>query len=199
MGEPLIRSFDDFDQLLQRIDTARNPYLFDTNLKYGLFLRHILLKGTHDETLYVSVGEAEWVYGFLSRLLQETTSEDNKPKFSKLAILHLSKEAAERFEKEKRLSVNFYGRMNGNIEGLKKLSSVNKIKFCSILCEDIPNFHGYMFGNWVLKGEWKRDNSGTYGVRTSLEAFNRNKNEWDFELFNKMFDRNKINWISNNA
>jgi hypothetical protein len=107
MGESLIRNFDEFDQLLQRIDIARNSYLFDTNLKYGLFLRHILIKGTRDKTLYVSAGEADWVYGFLTRLLQETKNEDNQPKFSKLVVLHLSEEAALRFENEKWLSVNF--------------------------------------------------------------------------------------------
>jgi hypothetical protein len=191
MGESLIRDFDDFDQLLQRIDVARNPYLFDTNLKYGLFLRHILLESHGRQPLYVSVGEAEWVYGFLSRLFHETANEDNKPKISELVILHLSKEAALRFENVNLLSVNFYDRMNGNIEGLKKLSSENKIKFGEILCENFPDYHGFMFGDWTLRGEWTH-NSGIFNVRTSLTAYNRNKNGQQFESFNKMIDRAKI-------
>jgi hypothetical protein len=186
------------NQNLQRIVNSENSYLLKTSLDYELFLRLILLKNSFDKTLYVSVGEADWVYGFLSRLFQETANEDNKPKISKLVVLHLSKEAALRFENDKLLSVNFYDRMNGNIEGLKKLSSENKIKFGDILCEKFPDFHGYMFGDWTLRGEWTH-NSGIFNVRTSLTAFNRNKNGQEFESFNKMIDREKIIWIRNNA
>jgi hypothetical protein len=82
---------------------------------------------------------------------------------------------------------------------LENLPSKNKIELGEILCENFPDYHGLMFGDWALMGEWKRDNSGMFGVRTSLTAYNRNKDSSDFESFNQMFDRDKIIWQRNNA
>ena len=180
----MIHDFDDFDQLLQRIVIKRESQVFDTNLKYGLFLRYILLNGSLDKTLYVSVGEADWVFGFLSRLYQEATIEDNKPKINKLIVLHLSETRAARFEVDNLLPTDFHNRMSFNIKGLQDLSAENHFDFEDIPIDNIPDFHGQMYGDWVLLGKWEIKN-GLHHVRTPLTAYYRN-NE-NFELFRKMF------------
>jgi hypothetical protein len=161
-------------------DGRYKNFNFDSNVKYGLFLRHILLKGySEDKKLYVSVGEADWLYAFLSRLFNETIEQKVKPKIEKLVVLHLSKKGVEDYKKVKQLPDYFLGRMHCNLKGLNDLTK----KCASKRVDQYPEYHGYMYGKWALTGKWVTVNNKS-NVRTGLTAYYNNNN---FRLFRKMF------------
>jgi hypothetical protein len=175
----IMREFDEIYQILERIDNGKQQTHFDTHLKCGLFLRHILINGPKAGLpFYVSVGEADWVSSFLKRLFAEAeaeaeaeTNNDLSPKINQLYVYHLSVECAQKREagKLKSLSEGFCTRMVSNIKDLERLADLHKIKFQEFIFNDIPTMHGHLYNNWTITGKWVGD-KGINHVYTPMIA-----------------------------
>ena len=137
---------------------------------------------SNDKTYYVSAGEADWVYSFLSRFTTESEF-NNRHSINTLKILYLSPDGYNNLKTM--LSNSFYNRLSANLSGIKELLKRNNINFIAKETDILPDYHGHMFGDWVIYGKWLSV-GGLQSVRTTMLAINKIDNY--FEKFKKMFD-----------
>lgn len=137
---------------------------------YTKELTNAVLDTSHDGTLHVSVGTADFVTPWLTRLYAEAVHGGPSPNFNHLVIKHLNFDKASQLEKAGAFKTNFVAKLKMNIEALQTDPA---IKAAGIACDTrewpvLPLFHGYLVGAWFLIGQWLVGQGGQLHVRTSL-------------------------------
>jgi DNA-binding CsgD family transcriptional regulator len=168
--------------------------MLNSQRDYDWFLSRLLEESKEATGWYICIGEGDWSYAWLSRVFAEKQqASGNKPQIDGIYVKHLSPEVAENLEENGILKKGFYKRMMENIEGLRHLSEVQGIDFGVSYYEedDVPKWHGHLYGNYVLRGKWVKTDAGNISVHTALEAIPSTDGEFSDmkEYFTKKIDR----------
>lgn len=119
------------------------------------------------QPLFVSVGTADFVSGWLTRICRERVEPI---KISELVIVRMRDELIGQMEKQGELEKGFRHQLKANLRVLRTDSQIRQkgIRVIEKLWEHRPPFHGYCYGSRVLIGHWSADSSGKLHVKTPL-------------------------------
>lgn len=126
-----------------------------------------------NSTLYVSVGTADFVTPWLTRLYAEPAVglQTSAPRLDALVLKHIDLNAAEALEAAGALEPRFVERLRLNMEDLQREGSdltKRAVRFKTCLWKLLPFFHGYLFEDTFLIGPWRVGHGGHLHVRTPL-------------------------------
>lgn len=140
-----------------------------TSNQYYDILTSMVTKNNHGNILYISIGEGDFLYAWLTRLYQESPL-DLQPKINKLVIKRLSDEIIDNYTIQGRLPKNFKNRLEMNIASIREDDQLerNKIEIEIKYWNSFPEFHGYLYGHEMLIGKWENNINGNLHVKTQL-------------------------------
>jgi hypothetical protein len=150
-------------------NSIENIQQLKTSNQYYDILTSMVTKNNHGNILYVSVGEGDFLYAWLTRLYQESPL-DLQPKINKLVIKRLSDEIIDNYTIQGRLAKNFKNRLEINIASIREDDQLerNKIEIGIRYWKSFPEFHGYLYGHEMLTGKWENNINGNLHVKTQL-------------------------------
>jgi hypothetical protein len=118
------------------------------------------------QPLYVAIGSGDFVSSWLPRLIEKFRRNRRAVRVSSLTILSLAENISREMEANGELAAGFSDRMLNNIEALKN-SFLGPFEWR--VWQSHPVFHGYVYSNSALVGNWARSERGHLDVMTSLE------------------------------
>lgn len=122
-------------------------------------------------TLWVSTGPADFVAQWLPRLYSEANEKHVPgPKIDKLVIKHLDLNLANKMQKAGILEPLFYEKLKVNLKTLtcNHALSAHHVKVKCRTWEKLPPFHGFLFREECLIGQWGVGIGGYLHVQTHL-------------------------------
>jgi nucleoside phosphorylase len=142
---------------------------------------------TAGETLYVSAGEADITTSWLLRLFDQVGG-GGAPRLGRVVLLRLDDDLITRLEQRSELEDGFRQRLKQNIDRLDGLLTRAKVTFEVRGSATVPPFHGYKYGDVLLRGPWAVDREGRYAARTLLEHLTRDSAPKAFVEAQALFD-----------
>jgi hypothetical protein len=157
--------------------------------QYYAILTDIVTKSDISRDLYVSIGEGEFVYTWITRIFREA-SPDAKPKVNRLILKGLSDELIDAYVSTNRLSKNFKNRMDLNLASIleDEQLSRNGVKIEIKYWKSFPEFHGYLYGDDMLIGEWETNDDGSMHVKSPLYYTKRQFFPKQYDFIKHSFD-----------
>jgi len=170
-------------QVQSFVTVATHGALYRTSEGYGARLSDLVTHSTGENPLHVAIGDADFLRGWISRLLQASTGY-RSPAITRLVVLSLNPRYAEAMESQGRLRPNFAKLMLGNVEAIRAETG--------LLVEHRywpgePGFHGYLYGDIALCGMWESNEAGHLHVKTPLTEFHRAEDPVRFGGFLRAF------------
>lgn len=151
------------------LDLTGNVRQLTTSDQYYAILTEIVTKNDCASDLYVSVGEGDFLYAWLTRLYQESPL-DLQPKIKRLIIKRLSDELLDDYIAKGRLAKSFKNKIERNIASIKEDDQLerNEVEIEIRFWRGFPEFHGYLCGDEMLIGKWQNNINGNLHVKTQL-------------------------------
>lgn len=152
-------------------ERLRRRMRFYTVDKYTGALTSLVTRSREEQSLFVSVGEADYLAQWLGRLYQEPRQAGSRePRISKLIIKRLSDPVISRLQEADVLRQGFGEGLRANLQTLRSIPGIirNRVEIEERLWNRLPSFHGYLFGDSVLVGPWAVDEAGYLHVQTPL-------------------------------
>lgn len=140
-----------------------------TSDQYYRILTQIVTKPRDPCELYVSIGEGDFLYAWLTRLYYEKLA-DEQPQIKKIIIKRLSDDIIEDYIVKERLRKSFRNKLNKNITAIVEDDEIkrNKIEVEIRYWNNFPKFHGYLCEDEMLIGKWQNSTDGYLHVKTPL-------------------------------
>ncbi|MBE5228785.1 MAG: hypothetical protein IM550_11540 [Microcystis sp. M54BS1] len=159
--------------------------------QYYAILTDIVTKKDILNDLYVSIGEGDFVYAWITRIFHEANL-DKKPKISRLILKRLSDELIDIYISTNRLSINFKNKINRNLEFILEDEQLrqNNVEIEIKYWHTFPKFHGYLYGDDMLLGEWANDAKGYIHVKSPLYYTNRQFFPKQYDFIKNIFEEN---------
>jgi transcriptional regulator with XRE-family HTH domain len=157
--------------------------LYRTPERYTVRLTELVTESPTEHSLNVAIGEADFLKGWLARLMQASTGH-KLPAISRLVILSLDPSHGESLEKQGRLRSYFTKLMVANVEAIRAELS---LPVEHRVWPGQPGFHGYLYGDIALCGPWESNELGHLHVKTPISEFHRDVDPIRFEGFARAF------------
>lgn len=119
------------------------------------------------QPLYVSVGTADFVSGWITRICRE---QSEPIQITELVIVRMSDARIRSLEKQELLQKGFLQTLKANIRVMMTDSVLRQraIRVLERRWKGQSPFHGYCYGTRVLVGKWAADADGKISVKTPL-------------------------------
>lgn len=144
------------------------------------------------ETLYVSLGEGDITASWLVRLF-DRVGGCGAPRLGRVVLLRLDDDLITRLERRGELEDGFRRRLEQNIDRIQGLiANRANVGFEVRAVSSIPPFHGYRYGDVLLRGPWAVDPSGHYIARTMLERVTRDRDKDAFSKAEALFESAQV-------
>jgi len=135
--------------------------------EYGFRLRQLLTLSSRKRRLFIAMGELRFFSAWLPRNKNLVLT-----KISGLVLLGLHPVRAKRFEKQEKLRPKFTRTMTDNIESLWREIG---LPIEHRVWPAAGKFHGFIYGDVALTGEWATDDEGYSHVHTGLVETHRDR------------------------
>ncbi len=139
---------------------------------YTKSLTNLVTNKGEDRTLFASVGNADFIAPWLTRLFAEHASnpEAKRPRLRRLVVKHIGEELAEKLQALGVLEPTFTASLQSNLEKLRSDPYIKKHGIAVDLCtwDGLPAFHGYLYQDRILVGSWMVNEGGHLHVKTPL-------------------------------
>lgn len=144
------------------------------------------------ETLYVSLGEGDITASWLVRLFDGVGGR-GVPRLGRVVLLRLDDDLITRLEQRGELEEGFRRRLEQNIDRIQGLlANRANVGFEVRGAASLPSFHGYRYGDVLLRGPWAVDRSGHYIARTMLEQVTSDRDKEAFSQAQALFDSARV-------
>jgi hypothetical protein len=147
-------------------------YITLSSAEYGLEITKAILSSQEYNTLYVSIGAGNYCMGLLERLYnEENFTIWHKPKIEKVVIKKLSDELCSRLVNQNFLEINYLDSIRNNLKTLHNISERFHVPYEIREWNQLPPFHGYIFGFHLFIHSWVVDKGGYMTVNTVLNHY----------------------------
>ena len=163
-----------------------------TSNQYGPLLYNLICTSPIAQELSISIGKGDFVEQLLFRLFDEQESKGSTiDSISHVEILCLDENFTKKLEEQDALETDFLSKMKLHVNSVFKKLQHRHIP-CDILSvSDIPNFHGWMYGEHAFIGNWTRNADGFWQVNTPLLYHNGVRQAEGVKKFRQLFRHHK--------
>lgn len=155
-------------------------------------LTKIVTRSKAPAVYFTSVGEADWVVSWLTRLIADHLEGGRPaPKISRLVVKHVPLTLATEFEMKGLLAPGFARRLEGNLGLLREDAGLRRLKIGAETEEWSkfpPPFHGHLYNDWAVVARWTVDDASRLHVRTQMCAFHRSSAPVRYEEIKARFE-----------
>lgn len=139
---------------------------------YMKLLTAVVRQSDSRNDLYASVGEADFAASWLGRLFEGYQYKTvGPPMIKRLVVKRLHAGAIAELVKQRKLDPEFGERLAGNMKRLETSLAEAGVPIEVRFWFEVPPFHGWLYGNHLLRNQWARGPDGYYHVRTPLRYY----------------------------
>lgn len=189
-----------FDDLLKAIDAAcgsdlrkrqkavrrRGPY---DDHEYSRRISKLVRKTLAPQPLLGIVGRADFAAAWLPRLVQQMVEERLDPTMhlSNVELARLSPRLIREFQRQKVLTDNFGKVLEHNLVAIAECLSPHDVPLSIRELDEVPSYHGWVFGEVAYVAKWSQDPLGRLHVQTKLNPCSTIRHKEMYEAAVGMF------------
>jgi hypothetical protein len=143
---------------------------------YTTILTEAVIKASVSTPLFGSVGKADFAVAWLPRLFEGYQYKTGlRPRISEVILKRLADDNIARLVTAGLLDPRFAEALNANIERLQVALADHQValKVRHWMAPGIPPFHGWLFGDTLLRNAWARGSGGFFHVMTPLVLYEK--------------------------
>lgn len=160
------------------------------SMEYVVVLTNVVTEDGPKRDLFVSVGDADFVTPWLFRLLEDARSGlVPEPRIRRLFLKRMNQNLIDQHVRNGELPAAFGETLERNLSLLEESELLRQkdIKVHVYEWDKPPPFHGYLFGDHILIGDWITDPTGYRSHRTGHNHITRMKDRKTYALISEKF------------
>lgn len=146
-----------------------NPSVHKNSDGFYPTLTQIVTSSPAKLDLIVSIGEGDFIKGWLARIYEDSRSgRGARPNIRKIQIKHLSEGLCQNLEDLGWIERGYYKRMQANIRYLQRQLAKEPLSIELTEWNTLPPWHGFIVAGKLFFNYWNVDSGSLLHVRTSL-------------------------------
>jgi hypothetical protein len=176
-------------RLEERLQNQHTPVTLQTSDSFYAQLSHLVTTSAVAQDLLVSIGEADFVHGWLLRLYEDAhAGRGSYPRIRRVVVKGLNPALRANLLRLGILSPGFETRMEANLRALEERMVTERVPVVRGSWAGIPSFHGFIYGPWLFTNSWSVDQEGFLHVRTPLQRTTAEETPDLFDRLMRDFD-----------
>jgi adenosylhomocysteine nucleosidase len=128
-----------------------------------------MIERINSETLIIVIGEGDVFYPWLRRMYEGLGPRS--PRFKRIVVHRLSDSSIKKLIGRGDLPQQFEARLIRNMGSLENLCQQKGVSLRFHSWDDLPPYHGFLYGDEALVGRWGRNGDGMLNVDTVLRYY----------------------------